>query len=64
MKVIVDRSLCQGHARCEEAAPEVFEVDDQDALVRLKRENPPEEMRAAVENAVRRCPIEAIRLQD
>jgi ferredoxin len=63
MKVIAKRALCQGHAQCEEAAPEVFEVDD-DALVRLRTENPPGELRAKVENAVRWCPVEAIRVED
>ena len=63
MKVIADRSLCQGHAQCEDAAPEVFEVDD-DALVRLRMENPPEELRSKVEDAVRWCPVEAIRIED
>jgi len=26
VRVIVDRDLCQGHAACEEEAPEVFRV--------------------------------------
>ena len=30
MKVIVDHSLCEGHAKCMENAPEVFEVRDDD----------------------------------
>ncbi len=63
MKVIIDRGLCQGHAQCEDAAPEVFEVGE-DAVVRLKLENPPEEMRSEIENAVRWCPVEAIRIED
>jgi ferredoxin len=61
MKVITDLGLCQGHAQCEDAAPEVFEVGD-DALVHLRTENPPEEVRAKVENAVRWCPVKAIRV--
>lgn len=63
MRVSVDRGLCQGHAQCEDAAPEVFEVGE-DAVVRLRTEDPPEELRAGVENAVRWCPVEAIRIQD
>jgi ferredoxin len=62
MKVTVDRTLCQGHAQCEDVAARVFEVDD-DALVRLRMENPPEELRSAVEAAVRVCPAEAIRIE-
>jgi len=63
MKISVDRSVCQGHAQCEDAAPEVFEVDD-DALVVLRTENPPAGLRPKVEDAVRWCPVEAIRVED
>jgi ferredoxin len=44
------------------AAPEVFEVRDDDFLYVLQ-ENPPEELRAKVEEAVRRCPKQAITLE-
>ena len=63
MKVIVDHSLCEGHARCMENAPEVFEVRDDDrsyALIDVI----PEELRAKVERAVQTCPRAAIKLKD
>ncbi len=63
MKVIVDHSLCEGHARCMENAPEVFEVRDDDrsyALIDVI----PEELRAKVERAVQTCPRAAIKLED
>jgi ferredoxin len=44
-------------------APEVFEVDDDDNL-NLLQEEPPEELRPKVEEAVRRCPKQALSLQD
>jgi len=44
MKVIVDRDLCEGHARCVEAAPGVFEIGDDDEM-RIIDENPGEERR-------------------
>lgn len=28
MKIIVDKNLCTGHARCAAAAPELYELDD------------------------------------
>jgi ferredoxin len=28
LKVRVDRALCQGHARCNALAPELFELDE------------------------------------
>jgi ferredoxin len=44
-------------------APEVFEVRDDDNLYVLQEE-PPEELRPKVEEAVRRCPKQAISLQE
>jgi ferredoxin len=45
------------------AAPEVFEVRDDNFLYVLQEE-PPEELRAKVEEAVRVCPTQAISLVD
>jgi ferredoxin len=45
------------------AAPEVFEVRDDDFLYVLD-EHPPEELRPKVEEAVRRCPKQAIAIAD
>ncbi len=61
MRVVVDRNLCESNARCMAAAPEVFLVED-DEEVRVLQERPPEELRAAVELAVARCPRGAIRI--
>jgi ferredoxin len=41
--------------------PEVFEVRDDDRLY-LKTERPPEALRARVDDAVRRCPKQALSL--
>lgn len=59
MKVIVDEDLCEGHGRCETAAPEVFELGDDD-LSHVLVDDVPEELRAKVENAIRLCPRQAI----
>ncbi len=61
MRVIVDLDLCEGNALCMKAAPEVFEVGDDDRA-RVLLERPSEALRAKVELAVRRCPRQAIRL--
>ena len=29
MKVSIDRARCQGHGRCYELAPEIFDADDE-----------------------------------
>ena len=63
MRVVVDFRLCESNARCVEAAPEVFEVRDDDILYVLN-ENPPEELRAKVEEAARVCPTQAITIED
>lgn len=62
MRVVVDYDLCESNALCMAAAPEVFEVREDDFLYVLQDE-PPETQRAAVEEAVRRCPKQAITIQ-
>jgi ferredoxin len=62
MRVIVDFDLCESNALCMAAAPEVFEVRDDDFLYVLQDE-PSEELRSKVEEAVRRCPKQAIKLE-
>jgi sterol 14-demethylase len=59
VKIVVDRDLCQGHASCEGEAPEVFSVSKQGDLTILQPE-PPEELRAKVELAVKYCPTHAL----
>ena len=59
MRVVVDWDLCESNAVCMAVAPEVFEVDDDDNL-NLLQEQPPEELRGKVEEAVRRCPKQAL----
>ena len=59
MKAIVDHSLCEGHAKCMDNVPEVFEVRDDDRSYTLLDEIP-EEQRAKVERAVQVCPRAAI----
>jgi ferredoxin len=63
MRVVVDFDVCESNAVCMAIAPEVFEVRDDDFLYILD-ETPPDELRAKVEEAVRRCPKQAIRLED
>jgi ferredoxin len=59
VKIVVDLDLCQGHAVCESEAPAVFAVPDK-GQVQLLDENPPEQLRAQVETAVRFCPTHAL----
>lgn len=63
MHVVVDSSLCEGHGLCVVAAPDIFELDDDDILTVLN-ERPGPERRSAVEEAVTSCPKRAIRIVD
>jgi ferredoxin len=63
MRIVVDFDLCESNALCMAAAPEVFEVRDDDFLYVLQEE-PPEELRGKVEAAVRACPKAAITIVD
>ncbi len=63
MRIVVDFALCESNALCVSAAPEVFEVRDDDRLYVLD-ENPSEELRAKVEAAMRVCPKQAIKIED
>jgi ferredoxin len=61
--VRVDYTLCESNAVCVGLVPEVFEVGDDDRL-HLTQERPPESLRARVEQAVRRCPKQALSIVD
>ena len=62
-RVVVDYDLCESNALCMAAAPEVFEVRDDDFMYVLD-ETPPDEIRHKVEEAVRRCPKAALSIAD
>jgi ferredoxin len=62
MKIVVDFDLCESNAVCMGIAPEVFEVRDDDFLYVLN-ENPDESERPKMEEAVRRCPKQAISIE-
>jgi ferredoxin len=61
MKIVVDLKLCEGNGRCMEAAPEVFEVRDDDKT-HILMEQPPPRLSEKVKLAARMCPRQAITL--
>jgi ferredoxin len=61
MKIVVDHKLCEGNQRCMNAAPEVFEVRDDDQT-HLLIERPPAHLLDKVRLAIRMCPRQAISL--
>jgi ferredoxin len=62
MRISVSFDRCERNALCMALAPQVLEVRDADFLYVLD-ETPPEELRAAVEEAVRSCPMAAISVE-
>jgi ferredoxin len=63
MHVSVDPDLCQGHGVCESEAPAVFELS-KNHKVTILDEQPPDDLRAQVEAAVRYCPTSALTITD
>jgi len=61
VKVVVDYDLCEANAVCMDTCPEVFRVEEDDTLTILIEE-PGENLRKKVEEAVRLCPRQAISL--
>ncbi len=60
-RIVVDYDLCESNAICMQVAPDIFEVRDDDFLYVLN-ETPDDEARARCEEAVNRCPKQAIKL--
>ena len=63
MKIEVDYDLCEANAVCVGVCPECFCLEDDDTLTILV-ENPPENLRSKVEEAVRLCPRQAISVEE
>jgi ferredoxin len=63
VRIIVDRDLCESNAVCMDVEPSVFEVDDNDEL-QILNEHPDEALRPKMEEAVRRCPKQALSIEE
>jgi ferredoxin len=64
-RIKVDMLLCQGHGVCTEECPEIFSVEEKATgypKVKVKNSTPPDELLAAVQDAVDYCPNRTIRL--
>ena len=61
--VNADLDTCLGYANCVVGADDYFDVDD-DGVVVLLRVNVSESDRARVEEAVRSCPVSALKLEE
>ncbi len=63
MKIFSNSDICEANAICARVCPEVFRVNDDDTMTVLVTEVP-EEHREHVEEAVRLCPRQALRVED
>lgn len=61
MKITVDYDVCESNAVCMQFAPDVFDVGDDD-LLHVATDEVAADQEAAVSEAARRCPRQAITL--
>lgn len=60
MKVSVDKDLCTGCGLCTDNCPEVFEMKDDIASVKLSEV--PKNLESQVKQCADDCPVEAIKV--
>jgi ferredoxin len=63
LKIVHDAELCEAHGVCTTLDPSRFELDDDDRLM-IHTYEVSEDDRAVVEQAVIRCPRQALSLKD
>ena len=62
MKVKIDKDVCVGDGTCAEMCPEVFEMEDDLAVVKLDKI--PTELEEKVKEAANDCVVEAIIIEE
>lgn len=63
MKVIVDMDICTAHGDCVTAAPEIFDLGEEDEVVTVINPEPGEDLRVKAEEAAENCPVSAIHIE-
>ena len=62
MRAIVDEETCIGCGLCAETCPEVFEMNDDKAEVKVGEV--PDNARETCKEAAENCPVEAIQIEE
>lgn len=60
MRVRIDDRLCQGHAMCILACPELFDLSDEDGHAFVAQTEVPADLEDKIDQAIRGCPEGAI----
>ena len=64
MRVAVDPELCQGHARCNLSAPELFQLSDEDGHAIVAVDMVPSGLEDKARRAAVGCPEQAIAVSE
>lgn len=64
LRVRINQDLCVGAGLCVVSSSAVFDQRDEDGVVVLLQEFPPEALHDAVRGAARKCPSMAITVED
>jgi ferredoxin len=64
MRVSVDQNSCVGSGQCVLAAADIFDQREEDGIVVLLSDNPPEELVVDVRRAAAVCPARAITMDE
>ena len=63
MKIFLDQNRCEGHGLCEQAAPEVYRLDD-DGELDVLQDEVRGQLAAAAQAGARVCPVAALSVQE
>jgi len=62
MRVMIDEEACIGCGVCSETCPEVFEMNNDKASVKV--DEVPEDLMESCRDAAESCPVEAIQIEE
>jgi ferredoxin len=61
LRILLDEARCEGHGVCEEAAPQMYRLDDE-GVPEILYDPVPAEFEALAESGARLCPVAALRI--
>ena len=62
MKVTVDKDTCTGCGLCTDTCPEVYEMDD--SVAKVKVTEVPQDVVKTCQEAADNCPVECIQIEE